>query len=100
MEPRQFASRLQARRLSDLTAKLRDYPQDRLEALEIMLKTTERRWLSTDEVADELMVDIETVRRWIRTRQLRAYRAGRKYRVDPDDLKRFLGMTPDPDPRP
>lgn len=47
-------------------------------------------WLSVEEVAQILKMDEETVRRWIRNRQLKAYRFGRDYRIRRDDFDRFV----------
>jgi excisionase family DNA binding protein len=47
-------------------------------------------WLSVEEVAQILKMDEETVRRWIRTRQLKAYRFGRDLRIRRDDYDRFV----------
>jgi excisionase family DNA binding protein len=47
-------------------------------------------WLTLQEIADELKLHIETVREWVRTKQLPAYRVGRDYRVKRADLDKFL----------
>lgn len=47
-------------------------------------------WLSVEEVAQILKMDEETVRRWIRNRQLKAYRFGRDLRIRRDDFDRFV----------
>ena len=47
-------------------------------------------WLTLQEIADELKLHIETVREWVRTKRLTAYRVGRDYRVKRSDLDRFL----------
>jgi excisionase family DNA binding protein len=47
-------------------------------------------WLTLQEIADELKLHIETVRDWVRTKRLTAYRVGRDYRVKRDDLNKFL----------
>ena len=47
-------------------------------------------WLTLQEIADELKLHIETVREWVRTKRLIAYRVGRDYRVKRDDLNKFL----------
>ena len=94
MESCEFARRLQARRLNELVDDLRQYSPDRLGALEIMLKQPESKWFSVEGVAAELSVSKETVRRWIRSGKLKTVRAGRKYRISPDDLRAFLGATP------
>jgi putative resolvase len=46
--------------------------------------------LSVDEVAERLGVSVYTVRRWIHTGHLRAYKPGRGYRVREADLEEFL----------
>ncbi len=90
MEPCQFAHRLQARRLKALADDLRQYSPDRLQAFETMLTNNDRSWLTADDVAEQLKVHRETVRRWIRGGQLKAVKAGRQLRIDPDDLMDFL----------
>jgi len=55
-------------------------------------------WLTLQQIADELKLHIETVREWVRTKRLIAYRVGRDYRVKRADLDRFLEerrTTPD-----
>lgn len=50
-----------------------------------------RQLLTTAEVATQLRVDSVTVRRMIRSGELRGYRVGREYRVNPAHLAEFLG---------
>jgi excisionase family DNA binding protein len=55
-------------------------------------------WLTLQQIADELQLHIETVRDWVRTKRLTAYRVGRDYRVKRVDLDKFLEerrTTPD-----
>jgi excisionase family DNA binding protein len=47
-------------------------------------------WLSVEEVAQILKMDEETVRRWIRNKQLKAYRFGRDLRIRRDDFDKFV----------
>jgi excisionase family DNA binding protein len=47
-------------------------------------------WLSVEEIAQILKMDEETVRRWIRNRQLKAYRFGRDLRIRRDDFDKFV----------
>jgi len=47
-------------------------------------------WLTLQQIADELQLHIETVREWVRTKRLNAYRVGRDYRVKRADLDKFL----------
>lgn len=47
-------------------------------------------WLSVEEIAQILKMDEETVRRWIRNRQLKAYRFGRDLRIRRDDFDTFV----------
>jgi len=47
-------------------------------------------WLTLQDIADELKLHIETVREWVRTKRLPAYRVGRDYRVKRTDLDKFL----------
>ncbi len=48
------------------------------------------KMLSVDEVANELGVNPETVRVWIRTGELVALDIGRGYRISRDDLDDFI----------
>jgi excisionase family DNA binding protein len=45
--------------------------------------------LTVEEVADQLRVNPETVRVWIRTGELDAIDVGGKYRIYPTDLEAF-----------
>ena len=59
-------------------------------------------WLTLQEIADELKLHIETVREWVRTKRLTAYRVGRDYRVKRADLDKFLEerrTKPDDEPK-
>ena len=47
-------------------------------------------WLSVEDIANELKVTIDTVRVWIRKKQLPAYRVGRDYRIKREDYNKFL----------
>jgi len=47
-------------------------------------------WLTLAQIAEELKLHIETVREWVRTKRLTAYRVGRDYRVKRADLDKFL----------
>jgi excisionase family DNA binding protein len=50
----------------------------------------EKPLLTTENVAELLQVDVETVRRYIRKGKLRAIKLGREYRVRRDDFEEFL----------
>ncbi len=45
---------------------------------------------TTEEVADILKYDIETIRRYIQNNQLKAYKIGKSWRVEEKDLKQFI----------
>lgn len=47
-------------------------------------------WLSVEDIAHILKMDEETVRRWIRNRQLKAYKFGRNFRIRRSDLDKFI----------
>lgn len=47
-------------------------------------------WLTVEEIADELKLHTDTVREWIRTKQLPAYKFGTHYRVKKEDYERFV----------
>jgi excisionase family DNA binding protein len=48
------------------------------------------RYVAPQDVADELGVDVETVRRWIKAGRLRAFKPGKEYRILKSDLEEFL----------
>ena len=70
-------SRLSSERKADLTATIGGGPVD------------SERTLTVEDIADILDVHVVTVRRWIRSRELKATRI-RGYRVNPVDLSDFL----------
>jgi excisionase family DNA binding protein len=47
-------------------------------------------WLSVEEVSQQLKMDVETIRKWIRRKQLKAYKFGRDYRIRRDDFAKFV----------
>lgn len=61
----------------------------------------EERLLTVAEVADQLQVDEQTVRRWIRQGRLEAHNFGGKagYRIQRSDLQKFLAQTKERQPQ-
>jgi len=55
-----------------------------------MASETSNKLLSIRAVADHLDVSIKTVRRWIERGDLAAFKVGHQWRIDPEDLDRFL----------
>jgi excisionase family DNA binding protein len=53
---------------------------------------TDKDILKIEEIADELALNPQTIRNWIKSGHLRATRAGRAYRVKRSDLDETLGM--------
>lgn len=47
--------------------------------------------LTPEDAAKVLKVKPETIREWLRTGKLKGLRAGRLWRIRPDDLEKFLG---------
>lgn len=47
-------------------------------------------YLTVEQIAQELGLSEETVLRWIRRRDLKAYRLGKTYRVTKKDYQEFL----------
>jgi excisionase family DNA binding protein len=47
-------------------------------------------WLSVEQIASELGLTEDTIRNYIRTRQLAAYRIGNTYRIKREDFDKFL----------
>ena len=48
------------------------------------------KFRAPQEIADELGVDVQTVRRWIHDGRLRAFKPGKEYRIREEDLEEFL----------
>jgi excisionase family DNA binding protein len=47
-------------------------------------------WLTVEDIAKELRVPLDTVRFWIRSKKLKAFRPGKEYRVRRHDLDKFI----------
>lgn len=47
-------------------------------------------YLTVGQIAKELGMSVETVLRWIRKKQLKAYKLGRDYRIKKEDYQEFL----------
>jgi excisionase family DNA binding protein len=47
-------------------------------------------WLTTDEIAKELKVNVKTVRNWINTGELAAIDVGGEYRISRTDYEDFI----------
>lgn len=54
------------------------------------MRVTAERYLSLQEVGDELGVSDQTVRRWVKAGELAAYKPGKEYRIKGSDLEEFL----------
>jgi excisionase family DNA binding protein len=54
------------------------------------VRATAERYLSLQEVGDELGVSDQTVRRWVKAGVLAAYKPGKEYRIKGSDLEEFL----------
>jgi len=50
-------------------------------------------FLTISEISKHLEVHYRTVINWIKSGQLRAYKAGRQYRIKTTDLQEFMGIT-------
>ncbi len=46
-----------------------------------------------EEIADKLNTSKSTVYRWLRTKELKSFKAGKLYRVTREDLETFLGRS-------
>lgn len=51
---------------------------------------TEGKYYTIEEVAEMLKVVYLTVYRWIQDGKLKAYKAGKQYRINKSDLDRFI----------
>ncbi len=56
----------------------------------------DERWLTVGDIAEQLQVDEQTVRRWIRKGKLVARNLGGKagYRIRPEDLQAYMNSLP------
>jgi excisionase family DNA binding protein len=66
---------------------------------------SEKEWLTTEQVAKELQVNVQSVRKWINSGELEASQIGKGYRVSKEDLHAFMekrkrrhGTPASPDP--
>lgn len=57
---------------------------------------SEERFLSTEEVAERLQVDEQTVRRWIKSGKLEAFKPGREWRISPAAFEALLASYSSP----
>lgn len=48
------------------------------------------RWLTVDQAAEFMQLDIETIRRWIRSKKLPATKIGGSYRIDINTLEEIM----------
>ena len=55
-----------------------------------MVFTASEEFISPEGVGERLGVSVYTVRRWIKTGQLRAFKPGKEYRIQQSDLEEFL----------
>lgn len=53
----------------------------------------EEQYYSIEEVAKMLKIAYLTVYRWVRAEKLKAYKAGKQYRIKIQDLDTFLGKN-------
>ena len=49
-----------------------------------------KEYLTVEQIAKELGLSAETILRWIRNKDLKAYRLGKTYRVTREDYQEFL----------
>ena len=49
-----------------------------------------KQWLTVEDISEELGIDVQTVRLWIRSKRLPAYKPGKQYLVKREDLEKFL----------
>jgi excisionase family DNA binding protein len=51
---------------------------------------TDERLLTPEQVAEKLQVAVQTIYTWMRSGYLPSVKMGRLWRIDPDDLEKFL----------
>jgi excisionase family DNA binding protein len=71
---------------------------DAAEAVSLVASMAGEQYLTPAQVADELQVNVVTVRRWIANRELRATKAGpRRWMISRLDLRNFMASSCQPD---
>lgn len=57
-----------------------------------ILAMADKEWLTVEEIYEELgrTVPLDTIRSWIRTKRLPAYKPGKSYLVKREELHKFL----------
>jgi excisionase family DNA binding protein len=60
------------------------------------MAASEEQLLSLEDVASRLQVSDQTVRRWIKSGKLAAYKPGLEWRIKPSDLEEFLQARSSP----
>jgi excisionase family DNA binding protein len=60
---------------------------------------SEERFLSLGDVAARLNVSEQTIRRWVKSGRLKAYKPGLEWRIAPEDLDEFLEARSSPKPQ-
>jgi excisionase family DNA binding protein len=62
-----------------------------------------KEYLTVGQIAKELGLSDETILRWIRSKELKAYRLGKTYRITKEDYQEFLDQRytgkPNDDPK-
>jgi len=48
---------------------------------------------TTEELAKELKVNIMTIYRYIKAKKLKAYKIGKEFRIDKEELNKFLNKV-------
>ena len=51
---------------------------------------SDTEWLTTEQVAKDLQVNVQSVRKWINSGELEASQIGKGYRVSREDLRAFM----------
>lgn len=56
------------------------------------MANNQKEWFTVEDIYEELgrTVPLDTIRSWIRTKRLPAYKPGKAYIVKRDDLEKFL----------
>lgn len=61
-------------------------------ATEVLFMPADKEWLTVEDIYEELgrTVPLDTIRSWIRSKRLPAYKPGKAYLVKREDLEKFL----------
>jgi excisionase family DNA binding protein len=79
-------------RLDKLAADIRNLPPDRVDQLEKVIRSMEKKVLSLKEAAEMLDVSVDTIRRAIKSGNLKAFQINKagNWKIPIEEIERFM----------